>query len=237
MKTRRAGSLGFHGRGIRPGTPWPRPPQRVRSLRPKFSGVPRRRRQTGLSVSISLLFVATGWRMCIGRGFGTCDVVPLQASTPLWPGAIRAGTQGHRAWRAPGPEGTPRFRKTTRESGAWKLFFRYQSQTERTCHRAIEEFERLKGLPAELPNEPVSAAQPESPQPLKPVPNKPLYPPRTTGGPETPIHPPRRPNAFQPLTALPGLRLGPLLVPLIATHRPPARPPQRPRGPRRHIVQ
>jgi hypothetical protein len=38
---------------------------------------------------------------------------------------------------------------------------RYQAQAERHCRRAVEEFERLKALRQELPNEPISDAQPE----------------------------------------------------------------------------
>jgi hypothetical protein len=38
---------------------------------------------------------------------------------------------------------------------------RYQAQAERHYRRAVEEFERLKALRQELPNEPISDAQPE----------------------------------------------------------------------------
>ena len=43
----------------------------------------------------------------------------------------------------------------------WSLFLRYQAQTERLYRRAIEDFERLKALRHELPNEPIVEAQPE----------------------------------------------------------------------------
>ena len=46
------------------------------------------------------------------------------------------------------------FQRAVRESEAWKLFVRYLAQTERLYRRAVEEFERLKKLRAELPNEP-----------------------------------------------------------------------------------
>jgi hypothetical protein len=36
----------------------------------------------------------------------------------------------------------------------WRLFLRYQAQAERQYRRALEEFERLKALRNELPNEP-----------------------------------------------------------------------------------
>jgi hypothetical protein len=45
------------------------------------------------------------------------------------------------------------FQRSVRKSEAWKLFVRYQAQTERLYRRAVEEFERLKKLRAELPNE------------------------------------------------------------------------------------
>ena len=45
------------------------------------------------------------------------------------------------------------FQRAVRKSEAWKLFVRYQAQTERLYRRAVEEFERLKKLRAEPPNE------------------------------------------------------------------------------------
>jgi len=46
-----------------------------------------------------------------------------------------------------------------RKSNCWALFLRYQVQTERLYRRAIEEFERLKKLRPELPNEAISEAE------------------------------------------------------------------------------
>jgi hypothetical protein len=43
----------------------------------------------------------------------------------------------------------------------WRTFLRYQAQAERNYRRALEEFERLKALRNELPNEPIVEAQPE----------------------------------------------------------------------------
>ena len=48
------------------------------------------------------------------------------------------------------------FQQLARESAAWTLFLRYQAQAERNYRRAIEEFERLKALRKELPNEPIT---------------------------------------------------------------------------------
>jgi hypothetical protein len=41
----------------------------------------------------------------------------------------------------------------------WRVFLRYQAQAERNYRRALEEFERLKALRNELPNEPIVEAQ------------------------------------------------------------------------------
>ncbi len=53
------------------------------------------------------------------------------------------------------------FHRLTRESNSWSLFLRYQAQAERLYRRALEEFERLKALRGELPNEPISDPEPE----------------------------------------------------------------------------
>lgn len=59
----------------------------------------------------------------------------------------------------------------------WSGFLRHQAQTERFYRRAIEEFNRLQALPnhpsEELPNEPVSAPQPEETAPFPTPPNEP----------------------------------------------------------------
>ena len=46
-------------------------------------------------------------------------------------------------------------------SKGFSLFLRYQAQAERQYRRALEEFERLKALQNELPNEPISDDQPQ----------------------------------------------------------------------------
>jgi hypothetical protein len=50
---------------------------------------------------------------------------------------------------------------TSKISNTWPLFMRYKVLTEREYRRALEDFERLKALRHELPNEPISDAQPE----------------------------------------------------------------------------
>jgi hypothetical protein len=53
------------------------------------------------------------------------------------------------------------FHRLVKYSNSWTLFLRYQAQTERLYRRAVEEFDRLKALRHELPNEPILEAQPE----------------------------------------------------------------------------
>jgi len=57
-------------------------------------------------------------------------------------------------------EGFHRINKYSPSS--FTLFLRYQAQSERMYRRAVEEFERLKRLRHELPNEPILEAQPEA---------------------------------------------------------------------------
>ena len=45
------------------------------------------------------------------------------------------------------------FHRMAKAAGSWGLFLRYQAQAERNYRRAVEEFERLKALRDELPNE------------------------------------------------------------------------------------
>jgi hypothetical protein len=53
------------------------------------------------------------------------------------------------------------FQRMVRQANGWSLFLRYQAQAERHYRRAVEEFDRLKALRAELPNEPILELQPE----------------------------------------------------------------------------
>jgi len=48
---------------------------------------------------------------------------------------------------------------TSKISNTWPLFMRYKVLTEREYRRALEDFDRLKALRHELPNEPISGAQ------------------------------------------------------------------------------
>jgi hypothetical protein len=66
------------------------------------------------------------------------------------------------------------FERIAQQSDAWRLFLRYQAQTERLYRRAIEEFERLKALREEIPNEPNVASEIEAPVLLKKRPRRPV---------------------------------------------------------------
>jgi hypothetical protein len=56
-----------------------------------------------------------------------------------------------------------------KRSNALTLFLRYQAQAERQYRRAIEDFDRLKSLRHELPNEPNYDPQPLQPQQTEPT--------------------------------------------------------------------
>jgi hypothetical protein len=68
---------------------------------------------------------------------------------------------------------------------SFTLFLRYQAQSERMYRRAMEEFERLKRLRHQLPNEAILEAQPE--------PNETTCPPGQTNpaNPGNPSNPPK----------------------------------------------
>jgi len=93
------------------------------------------------------------------------------------------------------------FRRIARDGNTWTLFLRYQAQTERLYRRAIEEFERLKALRLELPdedlpNEPDFARQPEeNPTPSEPPETNPAGP-----GAAVSPRPPAAPTARRPAT-------------------------------------
>ena len=84
------------------------------------------------------------------------------------------------------------FHRLNKHSNSFTLFLRYQAQTERLYRRAIEEFERLKALRHELPNEPVTDTQPEETETVNTPPSNPSNP--SPAG-NLPGQPPRfRPN-------------------------------------------
>jgi hypothetical protein len=92
------------------------------------------------------------------------------------------------------------FQILARKSNSLSLFLRYQAQTERLYRRAVEEFERLKALRDELPNEPIVEPESEektlvSPPETKPteapVPASPVPSPAANSTPLTRAAPPK----------------------------------------------
>src|SRR5579863_9545278 len=65
------------------------------------------------------------------------------------------------------------FQRVVRKSECWKLFLRYQAQSERLYRRAIDEFQRLKALRPQLPNEPISELEPEKIELMDPPESRP----------------------------------------------------------------
>jgi hypothetical protein len=96
------------------------------------------------------------------------------------------------------------FHRLNKYSNSFTLFLRYQAQTERLYRRAIEEFQRLKALRHELPNEPVIDTQPEATETLNPPQPNPGNPPNPSPAGNIPGQPPRfRPNG-EPLHVPPS---------------------------------
>ncbi|HTX39186.1 MAG TPA: hypothetical protein VME43_29380, partial [Bryobacteraceae bacterium] len=116
-------------------------------------------------------------------------------------------------------------------------FLRHQGQSERFFRRAVEEFERLRSLrgelPEELPNEPILDTQPQPPERLTPPPSEPEnrpgstqptppaapQPTPTSAGHQKPTPPPAPPLAADPKPPAP---------PAVAADPPPPAPPATP---------
>jgi hypothetical protein len=122
------------------------------------------------------------------------------------------------------------FHRINKYSPSFTLFLRYQAQSERMYRRAVEEFERLRRLRRELPNEAILEAQPE--------PNEATCTPGQTnpanpGNPSNPGKPPKTANPSKPSPAgnIPGQpkRFCPNGEPLFVLPR--ALPPDEPGSP------
>ena len=66
------------------------------------------------------------------------------------------------------------FHRIVRQANSWSLFLRYQAQAERHYRRAVEEFDRLKSLRPELPNEAILEVQPKEKEPTYAPPDEPI---------------------------------------------------------------
>jgi len=110
------------------------------------------------------------------------------------------------------------FHRLTKLTNSWTLFLRYQAQAERLYRRALEDFERLRKLRPELPNEPILECPPDAgeangpqepaavpPEPPSPAISSPSVPPATH--PQPAIAPP----PSEPLSVNPPETIAPLL--------------------------
>jgi hypothetical protein len=95
------------------------------------------------------------------------------------------------------------FEHMTKRSNCFSLLLRYQTQAERHYRRAVEEFDRLKRLREEIPNEPISDPQPLQTEPDAPIQNEPIHEPidEPDSAPHTPgaAAPTAEPRSPEPL--------------------------------------
>jgi hypothetical protein len=66
------------------------------------------------------------------------------------------------------------FHRLARKDNTFPLLLRNKVQTERLYRRAVQEFEHLKKLRPELPNEPISEVQPEEKEPVSTPTDEPI---------------------------------------------------------------
>jgi hypothetical protein len=77
------------------------------------------------------------------------------------------------------------FHRLARKDNTFPLLLRYKVQTERLYRRAVEEFERLKKLRPELPNEPILEVHPEENEPAYAPTDEPISNPQPNPEPPT----------------------------------------------------
>jgi hypothetical protein len=114
-----------------------------------------------------------------------------------------------------------------RQSQDVLVFLRIQAQTERLYRRAAEDFERIRKLRKELPNQPDFRPEPEETKPVEPPKTNPPDPPAAAlpsipQPPSAPVDPSRKPPIAPAAT----------LAPTPGVH-PPSRPNQKPNHPAR----
>ena len=118
------------------------------------------------------------------------------------------------------------FQRMAKKSNSWALFLRYQVQAERMYRRAVEEFERLKKLRPELPNEPISEPEPQLPEEFIESSSNPLSrgaesPPPSAPDPLRTAPAVRRPHSTKPSSVLGSAPRTPSLPPLVLRLRQP----------------
>jgi hypothetical protein len=98
------------------------------------------------------------------------------------------------------------FQRMVRQANGWSLFLGYQAQAERHYRRAVEEFDRLKALRAELPNEAILEVQPEEKEPTCVPPDEPISPPQPSAEPDSQPSPEPLPNVGQAILPAAGFQ-------------------------------
>jgi hypothetical protein len=97
------------------------------------------------------------------------------------------------------------FRVMVKGGNEWTLLLRYQAQADRQYRRAVEDFERLKRLRKEIPNEPISDPGPEETESDPPAENEPIAGPEpddACASPQPLDHVPCQPPCEPEMTAL-----------------------------------
>jgi hypothetical protein len=151
---------------------------------------------------------------CLDQALQRSGTPHILRNDELTDGIAITTDQNRNYWLAAG------FHLLTANPDSWALFLRYQAQTERLYRRAVEEFERLRALRDEFPNEPIAEPEPEE--------TKPVPPPDTN--PSPPSNPAQPPPQNQPAAPAPPAPAAPL--PAASARQPQSTPPAAPR--RRH---
>src|SRR6266704_899360 len=96
---------------------------------------------------------------CLDNYINANDV-PISPMSPVLTADIRITRDQNRNYAL--ADGLDRM---TKQGNSFALLLRYKAQAERHYRRAVEDFNRLKALRHELPNEPISDLQPEENEP------------------------------------------------------------------------
>ncbi len=153
--------------------------------------------------------------LCLGESFDTSGQFRIPMNSQLTAEIEVSQAQNRNYLLADG------FHRLVRQTNSFALLVRYQAQAERQYRRAIEEFERLKALRGELPNQP-NSAQPEPTEPTctlcetNPIPPGNPAPEQDPPAPVSGARPPQ--SAPDPRPPAPGPR--PLAPPPLAPRHP-----------------
>src|SRR5882672_2065995 len=106
---------------------------------------------------------------CLDNYINANDV-PISPMSPLLTAGIRITRAQNRNYAL-----ADGFDRMAKQGNSFTLLLRYKTQAERLYRRAVEDFNRLKALRHELPNEPIWDLQPEENQPDYMPPSEPFF--------------------------------------------------------------